>query len=105
MPDLPRPETEHEWLVTGAAGFIGSNLVETLLAAGQRVVGLDNFSTGHQRNLLELQRKLPEQYGRQFRFIEGDIRDRDACDAAVEGVDFVDRKSTRLNSSHLVISY
>ena len=77
------------WLVTGAAGFIGSNLVETLLRAGQNVVGLDNFATGHQRNLDELQRLDPSVYGERFRMIEGDIRDRDACAAAVEGVDYV----------------
>lgn len=77
------------WLVTGAAGFIGSNLVETLLDAGQTVVGLDNFSTGHRRNLDELQRLLPAEYAGRFRMIEGDIRDRDQCAAAVEGIDFV----------------
>jgi len=77
------------WLVTGAAGFIGSNLVETLLRAGQNVVGLDNFATGHQRNLDELKRLDPTAYGERFRMIEGDIRDRDACAAAVAGVDYV----------------
>jgi UDP-N-acetylglucosamine 4-epimerase len=77
------------WLVTGAAGFIGSNLVETLLRAGQNVVGLDNFATGHQRNLDELSRLVPAAYGDRFRMIEGDIRDRDACASAVEGVDYV----------------
>lgn len=77
------------WLVTGAAGFIGSNLVETLLTAGQRVVGLDNFSTGHRRNLAELQRMLPKAYKGKFRLIEGDIRDRSACEEAVRGIDYV----------------
>lgn len=70
------------WLVTGAAGFIGSNLVHHLLALGQRVVGLDNFATGHRRNL----GGLPE---RAFRFIEGDIRELAVCRAACEGVDHV----------------
>ena len=65
------------WLVTGAAGFIGSNLVEALLKAGQSVVGLDNFATGHQRNLDEAS-TLAEGRGT-FRMIEGDIRDRAAC--------------------------
>ena len=46
---------QHTWLITGVAGFIGSNLLETLLKLNQRVVGLDNFSTGHQRNLDEVQ--------------------------------------------------
>ena len=82
-------QTNKSWLVTGAAGFIGSNIVETLLRAGQRVVGLDNFSTGHRRNLLELQQILPTEYEEQFRFIEGDIRDRGACEAALRGVDYV----------------
>jgi UDP-N-acetylglucosamine/UDP-N-acetylgalactosamine 4-epimerase len=77
------------WLVTGAAGFIGSNLVEALLASGQRVVGLDNFSTGHQRNLDELATLAPSAFGEDFRMIEADIRDRDACEAAVAGIDYV----------------
>ena len=77
------------WLVSGAAGFIGSNLVETLLRAGQNVVGLDNFATGHQRNLDELERLVPAAYRDHFRMIEGDIRDRDACASAVEGADVV----------------
>ncbi len=74
------------WLVTGAAGFIGSNLVECLLGAGQEVVGLDNFATGHRRNLDEAAESAP---AGEFRFIEGDIRDRDACEAAVAGADIV----------------
>ena len=62
------------WLITGVAGFIGSNLLETLLKLDQAVVGLDNFATGHQHNLDEVQSLVsPEQWSR-FRFIEGDIR-------------------------------
>ena len=75
------------WLVTGAAGFIGSNLVEALLKAGQQVVGLDNFATGHQRNLDQAS-ALAEGRG-MLRMIEGDIRDRAACASAVIGVDVV----------------
>ena len=75
------------WLVTGAAGFIGSNLVEALLKAGQDVVGLDNFATGHQRNLDEAA-ALADGRGT-FRMIEGDIRDRAACAEAVSGTDVV----------------
>jgi UDP-N-acetylglucosamine/UDP-N-acetyl-alpha-D-glucosaminouronate 4-epimerase len=60
-----------------------------LLQAGQNVVALDNFATGHQRNFDEVARKLPEAFGAQFRFIEGDIRDREACAAAVAGADYV----------------
>lgn len=77
------------WLITGAAGFIGSNLVEALLKAGQEVVGLDNFATGHQRNLDEIERLVPAEFDGRFQMIEGDIRDRDACDAAIAGVEYV----------------
>lgn len=78
-----------KWLVTGCAGFIGSNLLETLLKLDQTVVGLDNFATGHQRNLDEVRGLVtPEQWAR-FSFIEGDIRDLDTCRRAVEGVDKV----------------
>ena len=77
---------QRRWLVTGAAGFIGSNLVECLLAASQDVVGLDNFATGHQRNVDEAQEAGGT--GR-LTMIDGDIRDRSACQAAVKGVDVV----------------
>jgi UDP-N-acetylglucosamine 4-epimerase len=69
------------WTVTGAAGFIGSNLVERLLSLDQRVVGLDNFSTGHRHNLEEVRAKVgPSAWGR-FEFVEGDIRDLSTCRA------------------------
>ena len=77
------------WLVTGCAGFIGSNLVETLLALDQRVVGLDNFATGHQRNLDEVRDTVSAGQWARFRFIEGDIRELDDCRRAAEGVDHV----------------
>jgi UDP-N-acetylglucosamine 4-epimerase len=77
------------WLVTGAAGFIGSNLVEALLHAGQEVVGLDNFSTGHESNVDEVRSLLPAEAESRFKIIKGDIRDRSTCAAAVEGVDFI----------------
>lgn len=77
------------WLVTGAAGFIGSNLVETLLKLDQRVTGFDNFATGHRKNL-DLVRALvtPEQWAR-FQFMEGDLCDAAACQRACTGVDCV----------------
>ncbi|OAE64858.1 Vi polysaccharide biosynthesis protein VipB/TviC [Achromobacter insolitus] len=78
-----------KWLVTGCAGFIGSNLLETLLKLDQTVTGLDNFATGFQHNLDEVRNSVtPEQWAR-FSFIEGDIRDLEACRRAVQGVDFV----------------
>jgi UDP-N-acetylglucosamine/UDP-N-acetylgalactosamine 4-epimerase len=77
-----RPRT---WLVTGAAGFIGSHLLEHLLALGQRVVALDNLSTGSRENLDQV-RSLT---GRDFRFVEGDIRDAETCVEACEGADVV----------------
>lgn len=71
------------WLVTGVAGFIGSNLLETLLGLNQRVVGLDNFATGHQRNLDEVQSLVSSGQWKRFHFIRGDIRNIDDCRAAM----------------------
>lgn len=77
------------WLVTGCAGFIGSNLLEALLQHGQNVVGLDNFATGHQHNLDSVQQNVgPENWAR-FRFIEGDIRHPETCQQVCKGVDYV----------------
>ncbi len=81
--------TPATWLITGCAGFIGSNLLEQLLTLGQNVVGLDNFATGHQRNLDEVQRLVTPQQWQNFRFIEADIRDYASCELAVQGVDYV----------------
>ncbi|WP_019451251.1 NAD-dependent epimerase/dehydratase family protein [Cupriavidus sp. BIS7] len=76
----------HTWLVTGVAGFIGSNLLEALLELNQRVVGLDNFATGHQRNLDEVREAvLPVQW-ENFQFIRGDIRELDDCRRAMSFV-------------------
>ncbi|WBS03214.1 SDR family oxidoreductase [Pseudoduganella sp. SL102] len=79
----------YRWLVTGAAGFIGSNLVEALLKLGQRVTGLDNFSTGHQHNLDQVREAVGEQAWAAFHFIEGDICNADTCVRACDGIDFV----------------
>lgn len=77
------------WLVTGVAGFIGSNLLEALLKLNQHVVGLDNFSTGYQRNLDEVQSLVsPDQWSK-FNFICGDIRDLETCRKACARVDYV----------------
>ncbi len=77
------------WCVTGAAGFIGSNLVELLLDLGQTVVALDNFSTGHQRNLDEVQANVGPDAWTRFAFLHADIVDFDKCCTAVDGVDYV----------------
>ena len=76
------------WLVTGAAGFIGSNLVQELLGLGQYVTGLDNFATGHQHNLDEALSAVNGGEGR-FRFVEGDIRVPETCRTACDGVEYV----------------
>jgi UDP-N-acetylglucosamine/UDP-N-acetylgalactosamine 4-epimerase len=78
-----------KWLVTGCAGFIGSNLLETLLDLNQTVIGLDNFSTGYQHNLDEVRATVgPERWAR-FTIIKGDIRDFEACRKACERADYV----------------
>ncbi len=77
------------WLVTGAAGFIGSNLVEALLKLGQRVVGLDNLSTGNLRNLEDVSEVVGMESWSQFTFIQGDITNFEACLAACQDVDYV----------------
>ena len=77
------------WLVTGCAGFIGSNLLEALLSQGQTVIGLDNFSTGFQHNLDEVQQSVGAQAWARFSFIQGDIQDLKTCHLACQGVDYV----------------
>lgn len=81
------------WLVTGAAGFIGSSIVEKLLCLGQSVVGLDNFATGYQKNLDEIKGLVSEEQWQRFRFQEGDICNLDTCRAAVKGVDHVSHQA------------
>jgi UDP-N-acetylglucosamine 4-epimerase len=86
---LPLRDHPRTWLVTGCAGFIGSHLVECLLGLDQRVVGLDNFSTGSRGNLSEVLSAVSPEQAARFRFHEGDIRDPDACAHACAGVDLV----------------
>jgi len=81
--------TPRVWLVTGVAGFIGSNLLEDLLKLDQRVVGLDNFSTGKRKNLVEVESSVSPQQWARFRLLEGDIADSAACQRACAGVDLV----------------
>ncbi len=82
-------KTPSTWLITGVAGFIGSNLLETLLLQGQKVVGLDNFMRGYQKNLDLVQEIVGEELWKNFTFFEGDIRDQEACHKACAGVDYV----------------
>lgn len=77
------------WLVTGAAGFIGSHLIEELLRLGQQVTSLDNFATGYRRNLEEVRGLVGETAWARHRFVEGDIVDLAACREACAGVDVV----------------
>ncbi len=77
------------WLVTGAAGFIGSHLVETLLRLEQTVVGLDSFVTGHERNLDDVALRVGPEAFRRFQLIEGDIRDPQTCVSAATDVDVI----------------
>lgn len=77
------------WLVTGAAGFIGCNLVEALLQLDQRVVGLDNFATGHEKNLAQVQASVGAERWKCFTFKRGDIRDPITCHDVCKGVDYV----------------
>jgi UDP-N-acetylglucosamine 4-epimerase len=78
-----------KWLVTGCAGFIGSNILEFLLSNNQEVIGLDNFATGFQHNLDEVRNIVGEQKWQNFKFIEGDIRDFSMCLQVTAGVDVV----------------
>jgi UDP-N-acetylglucosamine 4-epimerase len=84
LKDRPR-----RWLVTGSAGFIGSHLLEALLRAGQTVVSLDNFATGHRRNLDQVRAAVGEAAWSAHRFIEGDIADAEVCRRACEGAELV----------------
>ncbi len=83
---LQAPKT---WLITGVAGFIGSNLLEFLLKLEQKVVGLDNFSTGYQKNLDEVKNSVSPSQWENFTFFQGDIRNLDDCKKAASGVDYV----------------
>ena len=81
-----KPES---WLITGAAGFIGSNLIEQLLKNNQTVIGLDNFSTGHLTNLDQVRTSVSLEQWQHFKFIEGDIRDLKTCRMACQSANYV----------------
>ncbi len=80
---------KYVWLITGVAGFIGSNLLETLLSLDQQVVGLDNFATGHRHNLEQVRSLVTQEQWTRFQFLEGDIRSLDDCNHACSNIDFV----------------
>jgi len=77
------------WLITGVAGFIGSNLAEALLKLNQNVIALDNFSTGHKYNLTHIKDSVSSEEWENFKFIEGDIVDFDTCKEITQGVDII----------------
>ncbi len=77
------------WLVTGCAGFIGSNLIEALLKLNQKVKGLDNFSTGYQKNLDQVQKSVTQKQWENFSFTKGDIADYKVCDIVTKDVDII----------------
>lgn len=77
------------WLITGVAGFIGSNLAEALLKLNQNVIALDNFSTGHKHNLKYIQESVSEEQWANFKFIEGDIVDLETCKKSSKNVDII----------------
>jgi len=77
------------WLITGVAGFIGSNLLETLLQLDQRIIGLDNFSTGHEANLKKVSSLVSDAQWKNFTFMEGDICDYETCIKATTNVEYV----------------
>jgi len=79
---------QHTWLISGVAGFIGGNLLEALLQLNQKVVGLDNFFTGHQRNLDEVQSTVTPAQWENFSFIQADICNLTDCQKADTGVDY-----------------
>ena len=78
-----------KWLVTGVAGFIGSNLLEELLNLDQIVVGLDNFSTGYRHNLEDVKREIGDKHWKHFTFYKVDIRSLSVCRKACKGMEFV----------------
>ncbi len=82
-------ENQYCWLITGVAGFIGSNLLEALLKLNQRVIGLDNFSTGYQHNLDQVSAIVGPEDWQNFKFVQGDIRDLETCRSVSRDIDFV----------------
>jgi UDP-N-acetylglucosamine 4-epimerase len=82
-------QNQYHWLITGVAGFIGSNLLEALLALNQKVTGLDNFSTGYRHNLDQVRQSVGLDAWGNFSFIEGDMQNFEDCVRACKGIDYV----------------
>ena len=82
-------QSPKRWLVSGAAGFIGSHLTETLLSLGQTVVGVDNFATGHQHNLDEVEKNVGAELWQRFQLVNSDVNESETMAKALEGVDYV----------------
>ena len=82
-------KTPNKWLITGVAGFIGSHLLEELLNLDQEVVGIDNFATGHHRNLQEVKNLVSNEKWERFVFLEGDICNYTECQNVIKGIDHV----------------
>ncbi len=95
----------HTWLITGVAGFIGSNLLEALLKLDQRVVGLDNFATGHQHNLDEVQSLVTPAQWANFNFIQGDIRNLDDCRLAMQWSSTLESCTLNLEAQHEIVDF
>lgn len=94
---LSNPKT---WLITGVAGFIGSNLLEKLLKLNQSVIGLDNFSTGHHHNLDDVKNSVTIEQWQRFKFIEGDIRDAETCQSIFKVTGQTNEHFTERSSEH-----
>lgn len=94
---LANPKT---WLITGVAGFIGSNLLEKLLKLDQSVIGLDNFSTGHHHNLDDVKNSVTTEQWHRFKFIEGDIREAETCQNVFKVTGQTNEHSTERSSEH-----
>ena len=80
---------QRTWLITGVAGFIGSNILEALLTLNQKVIGVDNYATGYRHNLEDVKSLVTSERWNNFKFIYGTIEDADLCHALMQGVDFV----------------
>ena len=86
---LALKQNPKKWVITGVAGFIGSNLLEALLELDQFIVGMDNFSTGNQKNLDHIKKCVSKDKWNRFLFIEGDILDPKLCNEICQGSDYV----------------